>query len=153
MDKCYHGSQVALVCFDNHNIRSVPEWVQRVHEQEPQCIIFLVLTKKDTLNEEEMNQAISEGNHMKNQVGAKNFFITSASLNTGIKELFKAVAECFLEIYPEEIKSPKPVSNNNAALWILCLLLLQSLLKINILGHISITHDLDLGVTLKNYSY
>lgn len=38
-------------------------------------------------------------------------------------------------------------------MWILCLLLLQSLLKINILGHISITHDLDLGVTLKNYSY
>lgn len=38
-------------------------------------------------------------------------------------------------------------------MWILCLLCYSLFLKINILGHISITNDLDLGVTLKNYSY
>lgn len=111
----YHGSEVAFVCYDFQNINSVEDWVQRVRDQEDKCIIFLVLTKKDLLDSDKLDQVTRQGNELMEKVGAKLNIQTSASTGFGIKDLFESAANCYLEIHSveETVQPNKPVERKD----------------------------------------
>jgi small GTP-binding protein len=90
----YRDAGVAFVCFDNMTISTIPDWVALIREQVTECIIVLVGTKGDTLNDDETAEFLSAGNRKKDDVGAKAFFLTSAKENVGVQEAYCFAAGC-----------------------------------------------------------
>jgi small GTP-binding protein len=90
----YRDADIALVCFDFGAIASIPEWVARVREQVADCVIILVATKSDLLSDDDTGPFMSAGNKYKDDVKARALFLTSASTNVGIQELYSFTAGC-----------------------------------------------------------
>lgn len=96
----YRDSHIAFVCYDSASGESVENWIAKVREEVPDCIIFLVSTKGDLLEtEEEVAECIRIGKEKMAEFGAKYHIITSASKGTGVKELFTTAAKCVDQVY------------------------------------------------------
>ena len=95
----YRDSQIAFVCYDDQNGDSVSNWVERVHSEVPECLIFLVSTKSDTYTEEEIQAIKTKGEELKETYEAHGHYITSAKERKGVTELFEAAAKCSSLIY------------------------------------------------------
>lgn len=94
----YRDSDIAFVCFDLTTIDTIGDWIDRVHKQVHDCIIFLVATKSDTMSEEEMSNLLEERDNLTTKNGAKHFYITSAQKGVGVHELFLSAAQCVEQI-------------------------------------------------------
>lgn len=106
----YRESNIALVCFDFEQKSTIASWVERVRANAPsECIIFLVLTKEDMLDSEQVSEILSESDQMLKDYGAKEFYMTSSSTGKGVKQLFSACAECYNEIYCSNTPDVVPI--------------------------------------------
>jgi small GTP-binding protein len=90
----YRDADIAIVCFDASTMGSIPEWAARVREQVSDCAILLAGTKSDLLSDEGTGPFMAAGNRYKDDVNARAFFLTSASANVGITELYSFAASC-----------------------------------------------------------
>ncbi|OHS98017.1 small GTP-binding protein [Tritrichomonas foetus] len=95
----YRESHVAFICYDVPNASSVESWIHRVRQEVPECLIFLVITKTDLLNDEQIQNVEREAEENLTKFNAKSIFLTSASSGTGIKDLFNAAAACYNQVY------------------------------------------------------
>lgn len=95
----YRDSHIAFVCYDPTTADSIETWIERVHNDVPECIIFLVLTKADLLDETERINEELRGIDMMKRCGAKTHVLTSASKNMGVSELFRSAAQFVDQIY------------------------------------------------------
>lgn len=95
----YRDSHIAFVCYDKTTVDSIETWIERVHNDVPDCLIFLVLTKADLLDETERINAEEQGVEMMNRYDAKIHVLTSSSKNMGVSELFRSAAQFVDQIY------------------------------------------------------
>ena len=95
----YRDSHVAFVCFDPRQPEPVQNWISRVRSEVPECIIYLVATKADTLKQEEINELNAKASDMLTNFKAKNFLTTSAKTGAGVRDLFESAAQCCFEIF------------------------------------------------------
>jgi small GTP-binding protein len=95
----YRDANVALVCFDSSTITSIDTWVQAVREEVVDCVIFLVATKVDLLNDDETASCLKLLNEKQEELSAKMALSTSAVTSLGVKEVFTEVAKCVEQIY------------------------------------------------------
>ena len=94
----YRDSDIAFICFERSTKDTIPDWIDKVRKQVPECIIFLVATKCDLMSEEEQGELLGEKNALVQANEAKQFFLTSAQRAIGIQELFTAAAMCVDQI-------------------------------------------------------
>lgn len=97
----YRDSDVALVCFeigDDESTAAIPEWIQKVKNEVPDCILFFVGTKSDLKTQEEIEKAKEEIAHKFSSIGHKGIFVTSAKNRIGLNEVFNETADfCVIE--------------------------------------------------------
>ena len=113
----YRDSRVAFVCFDGKQQDTIENWVSRVRGEVPECIIFLVATKGDTLSEEEISELNHSGTELVAKYKAKSFLVTSAKTGNGVKDLFEAAALCYSEVFQsnEANNEVKPIKKKQNA--------------------------------------
>ena len=95
----YRDSHIAFVCYDSTTSDTVENWIAKVRDEVPECIIFLVSTKADLLDSEQQEQCKAAGKKMMDEFNAKYHVLTSASTGTGVKELFTLAARCVDQVY------------------------------------------------------
>ena len=93
----YRDSDIAFVCFDKSSENTIPDWIQKVHDQVSTCKIFLVLTKSDLYDEEEKLKKKLEIEEFKKLYNANNYFLTSSTSGEGVKNLFKEAAKITID--------------------------------------------------------
>lgn len=108
----YRDSDIAFVCFDQTTTDTISDWIDRVHKQVQDCIIFLVATKSDTMSEEEQEEFLANRDSMIRDMGAKHFFLTSAQKGSGVQELFVAAAQCIEQICAPAAPATVTVTGN-----------------------------------------
>ena len=113
----YRDSHIAFVCFDGKQQDTIENWVSRVRGEVPECIIFLVATKGDTLSEEEISELNHSGTELVAKYKAKSFLVTSAKTGNGVKDLFEAAALCYSEVFQsnEANNEVKPIKKKQNA--------------------------------------
>jgi small GTP-binding protein len=88
----YRESHIAFVCYDQPEIQSVEQWVNRVREHAPAAKIYLVTTKSDLFPDKATEDLVKqEGEQMAVRLHAKHV-ITSALLGNNVSELFEGAA-------------------------------------------------------------
>ncbi|OHS98462.1 small GTP-binding protein [Tritrichomonas foetus] len=107
----YRESDIAFVCFDFQNKATIPNWINRVHAQVSDCIIFLVATKSDILSDEETAELQAEAPNLVRELKAQQFFLTSASKMSGVRELFQEAGECVNQICKTTTAVSVPLDN------------------------------------------
>ncbi|EAX91725.1 small GTP-binding protein, putative [Trichomonas vaginalis G3] len=95
----YRDSHIAFVCYDTTTEDTVPSWVERVRSEVPDCIIFLVSTKSDTLTPEQLLKVREKGQKFVDEQEAYMHCITSANKKNGVQELFTEAAKCCTMVY------------------------------------------------------
>jgi small GTP-binding protein len=95
----YRESNVAFVCYDASTVDTIKGWVDVVRDESPDCFIFLVATKSDTLDDDELGKQMLIGRQKKEELDAKLNVFTSAVNGNGIRELFTEAAKCAAELY------------------------------------------------------
>ncbi|KAH0785000.1 small GTP-binding protein [Histomonas meleagridis] len=111
----YRDSDIAFVCFDEENLNAenISIWVNRVLSQVPECLIFIVLTKEDTLTTEQVSKICADSKAYIKKYKAEGFYVTSASTGNGVKELFLAAGKCAHKICGKQIPTSVEIENNN----------------------------------------
>jgi small GTP-binding protein len=104
----YRDSDIAFVCTDMQSINTVPDWIERVHRQVPECVIFLVGTKADLLDATARAEFLAAAREKGDEVQATRFALTSAAQGEGVKELFRAAAQYSDQIFAPSV--PQSVS-------------------------------------------
>ncbi|KAK8866609.1 hypothetical protein M9Y10_009575 [Tritrichomonas musculus] len=94
----YRESDIAFICFDSDNKSTISTWVNRVRNQVPNCILFLVATKSDLMSEDEINALKGDEQNILKEFQAQKFFLTSSSANTGVMNLFQSAGQCITTI-------------------------------------------------------
>ena len=84
----YRDSQVALVCFDDKATGTIEQWISRVHNEVPDCLILLVQTKADLLDNEQLLEANANGVEFKEKYNAHSFYLTSAIDGRMVDDVF-----------------------------------------------------------------
>ena len=95
----YRDSHIAFVCYDHQTGASVENWIAKVRDEVPECVIFLVSTKGDLLDDEALEKCKQDGEEKMKAFDAKYHIITSASKCTGVKELFTAAGKCVKDVF------------------------------------------------------
>jgi small GTP-binding protein len=88
----YRDSQVAVVCYVPEAPETIDEWLARVREHVPDCVIILAATKADMLSEDERLELFNDGLRRSAQHGAKAHYVTSAKTGLAIEDLFYGAA-------------------------------------------------------------
>ena len=89
----YRDSQVAFICYDSENEDSIEQWVNRVRQSVPECVLFLVTTKADLMTADQQTQAAGKGNEYAKKYNCKLHLLTSAANGLGVKDLFTNAAQ------------------------------------------------------------
>ena len=92
----YRDADIACVCYDPGNElskNSVPDWVKSVIDEVPSAKIFLVLTKMDLYNEQQIESFKTEADNLKDTLSAEHIFYTSSVSKTGYEDLLQIAAE------------------------------------------------------------
>ena len=84
----YRDSHVALICFDINTTDTIEQWINRVHNEVPECLIMLVQTKADLLDQTALMETNAKGNQMKNEFKAHSFYLTSAVDGRMVENVF-----------------------------------------------------------------
>lgn len=110
----YRDAQVCLICYDLEAKDAIQTWYDAVKAQVPDCIMLLVLTKSDTLTENQLEEARVEGKELTRVYHASGFYTTSARIGLGVKELFQSCASCIDQISPTSNPLSNTVKTNNS---------------------------------------
>lgn len=92
----YRDADFAIVCYESTNanpIDTVQKWIQRVHEEAPQCKIFIAVTKSDIIPPENQLKCMDNALDLSNRVGAVSAFMTSSLSGIGVDDLFTGIAD------------------------------------------------------------
>jgi small GTP-binding protein len=95
----YRESNVAFVCYDAGTVDTIKSWVNAVREESPDCFVFLVSTKTDRLDDDELTEQMQIGREKKDELAARVHLMTSAKTGSGLRELFTEAARCAAEVY------------------------------------------------------
>jgi small GTP-binding protein len=95
----YRDAHVAFVCYDSVTIDTIDSWTECVRTESPDCVIFLVTTKSDLLDDGEIGEAMRVGALKREATGAKLHALTSAKTGNGVRELFTLAAKCAETVY------------------------------------------------------
>jgi small GTP-binding protein len=95
----YRDANVALVCYDSTTNDSIGNWIGKVREEVSDCIIFLVATKVDLLDEDQTAECLRFGEEKQGEFGARVHLLTSSLNATGVTELFTEAAKCVRDVY------------------------------------------------------
>jgi small GTP-binding protein len=95
----YRDAHVAFVCYDSLTVDTIDTWTTAVRVESPDCVIFLVTTKSDLLDDGELAEAMRVGALKREAVGAKLHALTSAISGNGVRELFTLAAKCAETVY------------------------------------------------------
>jgi small GTP-binding protein len=90
----YRDADVAFVCYDSVTFDTIDSWTNCVRAESPDCVIFLVTTKRDLLDDAEVGEAMRVGALKREAIGAKLHALTSAVTGNGVRELFTLAAKC-----------------------------------------------------------
>ncbi|OHS99961.1 small GTP-binding protein [Tritrichomonas foetus] len=101
----YRDSHVAFVCYDIENTESIDQWVERVRQSVPECVIFLVTTKADLLTTDQQTECADKGNAAAKRLNCKLHLLTSAQNGLGVKELFMNAAQTINNINPQHTEN------------------------------------------------
>jgi GTPase SAR1 family protein len=102
----YQGAQIAFVCYDRDTINTAPVWVHHTRELVPDCVVFLVATKRDVYEADPDADAEvrNTSERYKMELGATDIYYTSALNDVGsIKLLFEAAAAAIDIIDPTAV--------------------------------------------------
>jgi len=105
----YRGASAAILCYavnDSESWDRLTFWLQELKKFEENCRLYICATKLDLVASSSKLRAVDYHNttDLAEEVGAK-LFETSSKSGEGIKELFQAVAEDFMESIREERNS------------------------------------------------
>lgn len=94
---CFRGLNIALICFEcnsDSSRNSIYKWVQKVKDERPEAIFYLVATKCDLLENDysEIDEILNETTNAANSPFSK-CFRTSSESGEGVKELLSAIVE------------------------------------------------------------
>ena len=108
----YKDAKAAIVCYDvtsEESYNKLTFWTNELVTNEPECVIFLVGTKIDLLNDGATKKEVSTDRinnfATANGIPISNVFETSAKDGTNVDELFSAVSMVY--------NSDKSASNND----------------------------------------
>ena len=113
----FRDSDVAFICFEAgepESTKEVPNWIKRVRDEVPSCIIFFVMMKCDLHTPQEIADIKSRAESDFAEYNGKGVFVTSALAKEGVNELFQAAAEMYKSrIAPSQITNREIVSNKD----------------------------------------
>jgi small GTP-binding protein len=95
----YRDANIALVCFEAGNqesLESVPDWVEKVRKEVPDCDFLFVGTKSDQLPREDHEKIVATAQQQLGDLQSRGVFLTSAMNREGVDDVFKAAAELYL---------------------------------------------------------
>ena len=101
----YRESNVAFLCFNTFKDTDISKWINQVRKEAPDCIIFLVTTKSDLIPHEELKEIFEDSLKFIEDFKLKDYYVTSSYTKEGVKNLFKAAAECIEFVKKEDIIS------------------------------------------------
>ena len=107
----YRNANYAVICFESSDadpLPSIQKWKENILSIEPGCVLFLASTKFDTVSADEQLQVIQKGEELKTQIGAVEFFATSALTGDGVEPLFTAVANQWAEQLTKQTQANVP---------------------------------------------
>jgi small GTP-binding protein len=114
----YRDANVALVCFQagsQESLESVPDWVEKVRKEVPDCEFLFVGTKSDQLPREEHERVAATAQQQLGELQARGVFLTSAMNRDGVDDVFKAAAELYCPRQElgalRERQPPKPAAD------------------------------------------
>lgn len=88
------GSSVAVICFTDETEAGVQEWINDVHELEPNCNIILNMTKRDLYPDELITRKLDEYNNKRlNDRNYSVMLFTSAKTSYGVEQLLLEIAK------------------------------------------------------------
>jgi small GTP-binding protein len=90
----YREAQVAFVCYDASTVDTIDNWIECVRAESCECVIFLVTTKSDLLDDDGIAKQMSIGSDKRAAVDAKFHALTSSVTGNGVRELFTQAAKC-----------------------------------------------------------
>ena len=94
----FRDSDVAFICFEAgepESTKEVPNWIKRVRDEVPSCIIFFVMMKCDLHTPQEIAEIKAQAEAEFAEFNGKGVFKTSALAKEGVNELFQAAAEMY----------------------------------------------------------
>jgi small GTP-binding protein len=92
----YREADVAVVCFEagsQESLESVPDWVKRVKNQVPDCMIVFAGTKSDLRTEDQLVDVENEVKGALDVFQPKGYFLTSAISGKGIDCMLQHIAD------------------------------------------------------------
>ncbi|KAK8893057.1 hypothetical protein M9Y10_030318 [Tritrichomonas musculus] len=98
----YRGANVALICFDygdDLSKNSINKWIDAVLKESNECILYLVATKIDKLQDQiQLDNYLSDINERYEPISK--VFVTSAKIKINVNELFLSVADENIKLMP-----------------------------------------------------
>jgi small GTP-binding protein len=95
----YRDANVAFVCFEtgsSESLDSVPDWVNKVKKEVPECDFIFVGTKADLIPVEEHSRLLAAAQHQLAELQPKGVHLTSAMNREGVEDVFKGAAELYV---------------------------------------------------------
>ncbi|KAK8878662.1 hypothetical protein M9Y10_005442 [Tritrichomonas musculus] len=92
----FRNSSIAMICYeagDKESAKSIPDWIEKVRDESPDCDIFIVITKSDLFSGKEHSLIMKESQQMFASLNPARYFLTSAVSFKGIHELFIAASD------------------------------------------------------------
>ena len=90
----YRGSQIALICFDYEHLNTIRKWADRVLDVSPNCILLLIGTKHDMMNNQQINEMNATCDHIVNSDSRfKTSFITSSVTGWDVEATLDFIAD------------------------------------------------------------
>ena len=92
----FRDSDVALLCCelgDNESTDAIPSWINRVYEEAPTCKLFIVLTKADLKQQNQIENLKKDINEKFKNIKTYGTFVTSSITRQGVQEVFVAAAD------------------------------------------------------------
>lgn len=105
----YRNADVAVVCANSANINSLKQWIQRVLDVSPDCVIYIAITMSDLMSMDDQQEAEKAAQDLISQGLAESCFITSAKTGDSVSSLFGEIADTNVKM----TSKPKVVELNN----------------------------------------
>lgn len=109
--KLYRDNDAICVCYSMDLEDSIPKWIGRARDANPNCKIILVETKADLLSDEQKERNIYNGNMLKDTYNCYKYILSSSITKEGVKNILKYAAELAVPITEETNNSVNLTEN------------------------------------------
>lgn len=111
----YREASIALVCYLPNEKDAIEQWIERVKNNVPDCVIILVAMKADLMSQEDRLSFGADQIETTSQFKARANFLTSAKSGEGVRELFREVARIVEQIKLPETPTSVSIANEGRA--------------------------------------